>query len=88
MAAPSRGGSRYASAMTTASIPLTERITRLKPSATLAVTARVKELRAAGEQVIGFGAGEPDFDTPEHIRQTAIDALSAGQTHYMPVPGR
>jgi len=59
----------------------------LESSSTLAVIARVRELKAAGKDVIGFGAGEPDFDTPQPIRQAAIDALLAGQTHYMPVPG-
>ncbi len=66
---------------------LSRRVQNLKPSATLAVTARVRELKAEGRDVIGFGAGEPDFGTPDNIRQAAIDALLAGQTHYMPVPG-
>ena len=66
---------------------LAQRITNLKSSATLALTAKVKALNAAGADVIGFAAGEPDFDTPQHIKQAAIDALNAGQTHYMPVPG-
>ncbi len=66
---------------------LSQRITNLKSSATLALTAKVKALNAAGADVIGFAAGEPDFDTPQHIKQAAIDALNAGQTHYMPVPG-
>ena len=66
---------------------LSQRITNLKSSATLALTAKVKALNAAGAEVIGFAAGEPDFDTPQHIKQAAIDALNAGQTHYMPVPG-
>ncbi len=66
---------------------LSQRIKNLKPSATLALNATVKALNAAGADVIGFAAGEPDFDTPQHIKQAAIDALNAGQTHYMPVPG-
>ena len=66
---------------------LSQRIKNLKSSATLALTAKVKALNAAGADVIGFAAGEPDFDTPQHIKQAAIDALNAGQTHYMPVPG-
>ncbi len=66
---------------------LAQRIKNLKSSATLALTAKVKALNAAGADVIGFAAGEPDFDTPQHIKQAAIDALNAGQTHYMPVPG-
>ena len=59
---------------------LAQRITNLKSSATLALTAKVKALNAAGADVIGFAAGEPDFDTPEHIKQAAIDALN-GQDH-------
>ena len=69
------------------SIVLSERVRRLKPSATFAVTARVRELEAAGKDVIGFGAGEPDFDTPDPIKEAAIGALRAGQTGYQPVPG-
>lgn len=59
----------------------------IAPSATLALTARVRELRAAGSDVIGFGAGEPDFTTPDPVCQAAIDALQEGMTHYVPVPG-
>ncbi|MEE9131128.1 MAG: pyridoxal phosphate-dependent aminotransferase [Phycisphaerales bacterium] len=66
---------------------LSQRIKNLKSSATLTLTAKVKALNAAGADVIGFAAGEPDFDTPQRIKQAAIDALNAGQTHYMPVPG-
>ncbi len=66
---------------------LSQRIRNLKPSATLAVNAVVQRLRAEGRDVIGFGAGEPDFETPDNIKQAAIDALGRGETHYMPVPG-
>jgi aspartate aminotransferase len=55
----------------------------LSPSPTLAVTARVKELKAQGVDVIGFGAGQPDFDTPEHIKDAAIEALREGYTKYV-----
>jgi len=68
-------------------IRLSERVQRIKPSPTLAVTARAAELRAAGQDVIGLGAGEPDFDTPEHIKQAASDALARGETKYTPVDG-
>ncbi|MHC5114813.1 MAG: aminotransferase class I/II-fold pyridoxal phosphate-dependent enzyme, partial [Planctomycetota bacterium] len=71
----------------TRTMHLSERAQRLKPSATFAVTARVRELRAQGRDVIGFGAGEPDFDTPPAIKEAAIEALRAGQTGYQPVPG-
>ncbi|MEJ2362353.1 MAG: pyridoxal phosphate-dependent aminotransferase [Gammaproteobacteria bacterium] len=68
-------------------IKLADRIKRVKPSQTLAVTARANELRAQGKDIIGLGAGEPDFDTPEHIKQAAIDALHRGFTKYTPVDG-
>jgi aspartate aminotransferase len=67
--------------------PLSDRVQLIKPSPTLAVTAKAAELRAAGQDVIGLGAGEPDFDTPEHIRQAAIDAINAGFTRYTAVDG-
>ncbi len=68
--------------------PITSsRLSRIKPSATIAVSMRAAELRAAGEDVIGLGMGEPDFDTPEHIRQAAIAAIEAGQTRYTAVDG-
>ncbi len=66
---------------------LSRRVESLAPSATLAVTARIKAMLAAGEDVIGFGAGEPDFDTPENIKEAAIRALRAGHTKYAPVAG-
>ena len=66
---------------------LSARVNALKPSSTLAVTAKVKAMLAAGVDVVGFGAGEPDFDTPAHIKQAAIDALNAGRTKYEPNPG-
>ena len=66
---------------------LSDRVKAIKPSATLAVTTRARELRAEGKDVIGLGAGEPDFDTPAHIKQAAIDALAAGDTKYTAVDG-
>ena len=68
-------------------IRLANRVQRVKPSPTLAVTARAAELRAAGKDIIGLGAGEPDFDTPEHIKEAAIEAIRAGKTKYTPVDG-
>jgi aspartate aminotransferase len=68
-------------------IQLAKRVQRVKPSPTLAVTAKAAELRAAGRDVIGLGAGEPDFDTPEHIRAAAIEAIQQGQTRYTAVDG-
>ena len=66
---------------------LSERVARVKPSPTLAVTAKASELARAGRDIIGLGAGEPDFDTPEHIRAAAIEAIRAGHTRYTDVEG-
>ena len=66
---------------------LSHRVQRVKPSATLAITARAKELKDQGKDIIGLGAGEPDFDTPEHIKQAAIEAINAGFTKYTAVDG-
>ncbi|MEK9627798.1 MAG: pyridoxal phosphate-dependent aminotransferase [Nitrospinota bacterium] len=63
------------------------RIEQVKPSMTLAIDAKAKEMKAQGEDVIGFGAGEPDFNTPERIKQAAIRAIEANDTHYTPVGG-
>ncbi len=60
---------------------------RVKPSPTGAVLALVTELRAQGRDIISLGAGEPDFDTPEHIRDAAVAAIAAGQTRYTPIGG-
>jgi len=69
------------------SIRLAARVQRIKPSPTLAVTNRAKKLRAQGKDVIGLGAGEPDFDTPEHIKAAAIEAIQKGFTKYTAVDG-
>lgn len=66
---------------------LTARISKIKPSPTLAITAKANALRAEGRDVIGFGAGEPDFDTPSHIKAAAIRAIEEGFTKYTPVGG-
>ncbi len=66
---------------------LSHRVQAVKPSPTLAVTARANALRAAGQDIIGLGAGEPDFDTPDHIKQAAIEAIQAGKTKYTAVDG-
>ena len=68
-------------------IRLSRRARMLKPSATLAITAKAKALRAQGVDVIGFGAGEPDFDTPQPIKRRAIEAIERGFTKYTPVSG-
>ena len=63
------------------------RIEQVNPSMTLAIDAKAKEMKANGEDVIGFGAGEPDFNTPERIKQAAIRAIEANDTHYTPAGG-
>ncbi len=68
-------------------IKLNRRIAALKPSATMAAETRATELKAAGVDVISLAAGEPDFDTPERIKNAARRALDAGQTKYTPVTG-
>lgn len=66
---------------------LSKSLSRVKPSPTIAVTTKAAELKAAGRDVIGLGAGEPDFDTPENIKQAAKVAIDAGKTKYTPVDG-
>ncbi len=66
---------------------LAARLNLVKPSPTLAVTAKAAELKAAGKDVIALGAGEPDFDTPDHIKDAAIAAIKRGETKYTPVAG-
>lgn len=66
---------------------LSDRVQRIKPSPTLAVSNRAAELRAQGKDIIGLGVGEPDFDTPDHIKQAAIEAIQQGKTKYTAVDG-
>ncbi|UJP01633.1 MAG: pyridoxal phosphate-dependent aminotransferase [Nitrosomonas sp.] len=66
---------------------LSNRVQTIKPSPTLAVTARAAKLKAEGKDIIGLGAGEPDFDTPQHIKDAAIAAINKGQTKYTAVGG-
>ncbi|MFC3692916.1 pyridoxal phosphate-dependent aminotransferase [Chenggangzhangella methanolivorans] len=66
---------------------LADALSRVKPSATIAVSQKARELKAAGRDVIGLGAGEPDFDTPQNIKDAAIDAIRRGETKYPPVSG-
>ena len=68
-------------------MPVSRRVQRVKPSPTLAVTARAARLKAEGKDAIGLGAGEPDFDTPEHIGQAGIEAIKSGFTRYTHVEG-
>nr|WP_321456217.1 pyridoxal phosphate-dependent aminotransferase [uncultured Cohaesibacter sp.] len=66
---------------------IAEQLSRVKPSATIAVTNKARELKAAGRDVIGLGAGEPDFDTPDNIKAAAIKAINEGKTKYTAVDG-
>jgi aspartate aminotransferase len=66
---------------------IADALSRVKPSATIAVTNKARELKAAGRDVIGLGAGEPDFDTPENIKAAAIKAINEGKTKYTAVDG-
>lgn len=66
---------------------LAKRAAGISPSPTLAITARAKQMQKQGIDIIGFGAGEPDFDTPEHIKKAAIDAIEQGFTKYTPAAG-
>lgn len=68
-------------------IPVAQRVQRIKPSPTLAVTARAAKLKAEGHDIIGLGAGEPDFDTPAHIGAAGIEAIQKGFTRYTNVDG-
>lgn len=66
---------------------IASRLDNIKPSPTIAVTTKAKELKAAGKDVIGLGAGEPDFDTPDNVKQAAVNAIEAGDTKYTAVDG-
>ena len=66
---------------------LADRIGRIKPSATIAVSMQAASLKAAGRDIISLAAGEPDFDTPAHTREAAVAAIAAGQTRYTAVDG-
>src|SRR6202789_2416652 len=66
---------------------IADQVMRIKPSATIAVTDKARALKAAGRDAIGLGAGEPDFDTPDNIKEAAIKAIRDGQTKYTAVEG-
>jgi aspartate aminotransferase len=68
-------------------VKISQRVSQIKPSATIAVSARANELRATGRDIISLGFGEPDFDTPDHIKEAAIQAIRDGKTKYTPVDG-
>ena len=66
---------------------LSEKVSGIQPSATLAVVTKVVKMKEHGEKVISFGAGEPDFETPDFIKDAAIKAIKNGKTHYTPIGG-
>ena len=66
---------------------VSDRLKRIKPSPTLTVSSKAKELKAAGRDVIGLGAGEPDFDTPDFVKKAAKIAIDSGETKYTAVDG-
>ena len=68
-------------------IALSRAVERVQPSATIAVTTKANEMKRQGIDVIGLGAGEPDFDTPEHVKDAAIKAIKDGKTKYPPADG-
>ena len=66
---------------------ISNNLKRIKPSPTIAVTTKAREMRASGKDVIGLGAGEPDFDTPDNVKEAAIEAIKRGDTKYTAVDG-
>src|SRR5215211_1644455 len=66
---------------------ISKRAASLSPSLTLAIDSKAKQMKADGQDVVAFGAGEPDFDTPQHIKDAAADALAKGYTKYTPSAG-
>ena len=70
-----------------APFPVSENVSKMKPSSTLAAMQAAEALRATGANVVDFGAGEPDFDTPENIKRAAAEAMAAGKTKYTPTAG-
>lgn len=73
--------------METTALSINKRISQVLGSSTLAITAKAKELKAQGKDVVNFAGGEPDFDTPDTIKEAAIQAITAGQTKYTPSVG-
>src|SRR6478672_11602558 len=66
---------------------LADALSRVKPSATIAATQKARDLKAKGREIISLSVGEPDFDTPDNIKQAAIEAINRGETKYTPVAG-
>ena len=66
---------------------ISDSLNRIKPSATMVITAKATQLKREGKKVIGLSSGEPDFDTPQHVKQAAIDAINNGYTKYTNIEG-
>ena len=66
---------------------ISDSLNRIKPSATMVITAKATQLKREGKKVIGLSSGEPDFDTPQHVKQAAIDAINSGYTKYTNIEG-
>ena len=66
---------------------ISDSLNRIKPSATMVITAKATQLKREGKKVIGLASGEPDFDTPQHVKQAAIDAINSGYTKYTNIEG-
>ena len=69
------------------SVKISNRVAQIKPSATITVSQKARDLKAAGREIISLGFGEPDFDTPQHVKDAAAAAIAAGRTKYTPIPG-
>ncbi|MEO0579525.1 MAG: aminotransferase class I/II-fold pyridoxal phosphate-dependent enzyme, partial [Pseudomonadota bacterium] len=69
------------------SLPVSRRVQRVQASATVEINALALQRRSAGEDVISLAAGEPDFDTPTHVCDAAVEAIRSGKTHYTPLAG-
>ena len=66
---------------------ISENLKRIKPSATMVITAKAAQLKREGKKVIGLSSGEPDFDTPKHVKDAAVDAINKGYTKYTNIEG-
>ena len=68
-------------------VSLSKRVIKISPSPTLAISAKAKAMKKSGIDIVGFGAGEPDFDTPDYIKEAAVDSIKKGFTKYTPASG-
>ena len=66
---------------------ISDKVKSISPSSTLAIDSKFKQMKAEGVDVVGFGTGEPDFDTPDYIKKAAVEAIAGGKTKYTPAAG-